>query len=367
MKRIICTVTNDLNYDQRMIRICSTLAKEGYQVTLLGRKKKDSRALKKQNFQQKRIKLFFTKGKLFYLEYNIRLFFLLLFSGFDLVNSVDLDTILPGYFAARIKGKKIAYDAHEFFTEVPEVVDRPIVQKVWQKIEAYTLPRVDFAYTVGQSIADFFQTKYGKEFGVIRNVPFRKKTDVANSLPGDRKNRVILYQGVLNEGRGIEAIIAAMEQLNDVELRLIGEGDLSKKLRKMVKDEHLDHRVKFLGYILPDDLPKHTSAAHLGINLLENKGRNYYYSLANKAFDYIQSGIPSVQMDFPEYRRINEQFDVFILLQSLDPDEIAAKINSLFAHPGRYKRLVENCSKAAESLHWENESKKLLSLYKKHL
>ncbi|MCB0664087.1 MAG: glycosyltransferase, partial [Saprospiraceae bacterium] len=179
--------------------------------------------------------------------------------------------------------------------------------------------------------------------------------------------RIVLYQGVLNEGRGIEALILAMENLKDVELRLIGEGDLSEQLRQMVKDHKLDHKVKFLGYVLPDDLPKHTRAAHLGVNLLENKGLNYYYSLANKAFDYIQAGLPSLQMDFPEYRRINEQFEVFILLQSLDPNEISSQIEAIFIDPEQYKTLVENCAAAAESLHWENESKILLSLYHNHL
>src|SRR5690242_13208129 len=38
MMKIVLTVTNDLNYDQRMIRICSSLASHGYQVLLVGRK-----------------------------------------------------------------------------------------------------------------------------------------------------------------------------------------------------------------------------------------------------------------------------------------------------------------------------------------
>ncbi|MCB0662870.1 MAG: glycosyltransferase, partial [Saprospiraceae bacterium] len=183
MRHIICTVTNDLNYDQRMIRICSTLVQAGYKVTLIGRRRSDSRALKRQPFEQVRMNLFFKKGKLFYLEYNIRLFFYLLFHSFDLVNSVDLDSILPGLLAAKLKGKKVSYDAHEYFTEVPEVVERPLVQGIWKRVEAFAVPRIDFAYTVCQSIANEFSSKYNKAFEVVRNVPFKKAVKANFKLP----------------------------------------------------------------------------------------------------------------------------------------------------------------------------------------
>ena len=107
MPRIIFTVINDLTYDQRMHRICSTLAKNGFQVLLVGRKLKTSIAFEPEPYEQQRMHLIFTKGKLFYLEYNLRLFFFLLFKSFDIVCGIDLDTILPCYFISKIRNKKI--------------------------------------------------------------------------------------------------------------------------------------------------------------------------------------------------------------------------------------------------------------------
>ena len=75
VKKIVCTVTNDLNFDQRMIRICSSLQQGGYAVTLVGRVRENSQSLQQRIFQQKRLYCFFQKGKFFYAEYNIRLFF----------------------------------------------------------------------------------------------------------------------------------------------------------------------------------------------------------------------------------------------------------------------------------------------------
>src|ERR1051325_5728203 len=139
MKRLIFTVTNDLSYDQRMIRICTSLANTGYDVLLVGRKKKDSVALQSQPFKQRRLHCFFQKGKRFYAEYNIRLFFYLLFKKADLICAIDLDTILPCYRISKLKGIKRVYDAHELFCEMKEIVSRPDIYKTWKRMEKTTV------------------------------------------------------------------------------------------------------------------------------------------------------------------------------------------------------------------------------------
>src|SRR5688500_20236237 len=98
MKRLVFTVTNELSFDQRMIRICSSLAAAGYRVTLVGVRRPGAAAPPPQPFAQKRLPCFFHKGKSFYIEYNLRLFLYLLFKKGYLVCSIDLDTILAGYF-----------------------------------------------------------------------------------------------------------------------------------------------------------------------------------------------------------------------------------------------------------------------------
>jgi len=153
VKTIIFTVTNDLNFDQRMLRICSALQKAGCKVTLVGRERKSSMPLAPQTFQQIRIRCFFEAGKLFYFEYNLRLLFWLLFSrSADCYSAVDLDTILPCLLAARLKGKKLVYDAHEYFTEVPEVINRPLIKKSWRMAERFSIPKVDRAATCRKKI-----------------------------------------------------------------------------------------------------------------------------------------------------------------------------------------------------------------------
>lgn len=361
-KKILFAVTNDLNYDQRMIRICTTLQEAGYDVLLIGRRKKDSASLIPQVFTQKRMPCFFQRGKAFYLEYQIRLLFTILFRPCQAICAVDLDTILPCLFTARLRGKPLIYDAHEYFTELPEVTDRPGVKRIWEFIARIAIPRTQYRYTVGPALARVLSERYGRPFALIRNLPRQEQT--ISRSPSD--NKIILYQGALNEGRGLEEAIRAMRLLpSEFVLWLAGEGDRSMPLRKLTKDLKLESRVRFLGYVAPFKLRKITPQAYLGLNLLQNKGLNYYYSLANKCFDYLHARVPALHMDFPEYRALNKQWKIAWLLEELSPETIASAIRQLDNNPELYTQLQHNCDRAAAQLNWEREAQKLLDMYQK--
>ncbi|MCB0639283.1 MAG: glycosyltransferase, partial [Lewinella sp.] len=322
--------------------------------------KRLSPALPDWPFRVVRLRCWFEKGKLFYLEYNLRLLFFLLGHRADLLNAVDLDTLLPGYLASRWKQIPLVYDAHEYFTETPEVVRRPRVQRIWEWLADTILPRLQHAYTVGPGLARLMGARYGLPFSVIRNLPYRSE------LPANRPSpeKIIFYQGVLNEGRGLETAIRAMEQLPGHQLWLAGEGDLSQSLRELVEMEALHDRVQFLGFIQPADLPALTRRAWLGLNLLENRGLSYYYSLANKAFDYLQAGVPAIHMAFPEYQALQQEFDCCLLLPDLEVDNLVTTIQALAADEQRYAHLQQQCRQAAAILNWESEKKKLLAFYR---
>jgi glycosyltransferase involved in cell wall biosynthesis len=366
-KRILCTVTNDLSYDQRMQRICSTLAEAGYAVTLIGRKLPNSKPLEELPFEQKRLYCYFKKGKLFYLEYNLRLFFFLLFARMDLVCAVDLDTLLAGAWACFWRRKSYVYDAHEYFTELPEVVERPKVQAIWALVAKSCIPKAKGAYTVCNSLAQIFEKEYQKAFAVVRNVPFPKALNQGNKEV--KAPYILIYQGALNEGRGLEEAIEAMQSFDkaEVQLWLVGEGDLSNLLRQMTKDLKVEDRVKFWGYILPSELKNITPQADIGLNLLKNKGLNYYYSLANKFFDYVQAEKPSLNMAFPEYQQHQQGYEVSLLLEELSPEAIVQSLNQLFEEPDLYQKLQANCRNAKLDWHWEKEKKVLIDFYKEIL
>lgn len=355
---IYFTVTNDLSYDQRMIRICASLANEGYTVKLVGRKLKSSIPIIHQPFHQKRLMCFFVKGKLFYIEYNIRLFFYLFFKKIDCICAIDLDSILPCYFISKIKNITRVYDAHELFCEMKEIVTRPSIYKIWKQIEKFTVPGFENGYTVNQLIADEFKKMYDVNYKVIRNIALKREIDIP-----EKKEKYILYQGAVNEGRSLETIIPAMKNVN-APLVICGGGNFLKKAKELVLEYSLQDKIIFKGYLPPEELQNYTHKASVGITLVDNTGLNNYYNFANRFFDYIHAGLPQLCVDIPAYREINEQFEIAILITDISPENIAKQINILLDDKILYQRLQQNCMLAREFYNWQNEEKILISFYK---
>lgn len=357
VKKIIFTVTNDLNYDQRMQRICGTLADAGYNVLLVGRKSKTSLPLAGKNYEQERLNCWFNKGKLFYAEFNARLFFYLLFKRADCICAIDLDTILPVYYISKIKRIKRVYDAHEYFSQLDEVVSRLNIYRFWHRIERKMIPKFKNGYTVCDSLAEEFKKNYDANYQVIRNMP------LLSTINGKVKSQnIILYQGAVNKGRGLDKLALAMKNVN-AQLWVCGNGNFMDEMKQVVQANHLSDKIIFYGMLEPTVLKKKTQESYIAINSFERTGLNQYLSLSNKFFDYIHAGIPQVTMNYPEYKKINDQFKIAELINDLDPATITNAINKLLNDKELYAQLTQNCQKAKQELNWQNEKDKLLNFY----
>jgi glycosyltransferase involved in cell wall biosynthesis len=359
-KHIIIAVTNDLVTDQRVHRIANTLDEQGYKITLVGLKLSYSIDVLR-NYKIKRFRLLFNKGILFYINYNIRLFFFLLFKRFDAVLSNDLDTLLASFVVSKLRFKKLIYDSHEYFTEVPELVDRKFQKGVWEFIEKLLVPRIKSSYTVCDSIANEYNLKYNTHFKVVRNLPILKP------YIEHEKTNVLIYQGSLNMGRGIELMIDTMKYLDNYSLWIAGAGDIEENLQERVYDLELGEKVRFLGRFAFNELHEITSKACLGLSFEEDLGKNYRYALPNKLFDYIQARIPVLISDLPEMRRIVSQYDIGDILHYREPEKVAKQILEIFNNRERLSMWQEHLEKAAIELCWEKEQGILNAIFKQAL
>jgi glycosyltransferase involved in cell wall biosynthesis len=363
MIRIVLSVTNDLVADQRIHRIAESLMRREVEVTLVGRLLPNSLPVQR-DYHTYRMKLFFNKGPLFYAEYNIRLFFYLFFSKVNILVANDLDTLPANYLISVLHSRKLVYDAHEYFTEVPELTGRPLVKNIWKKIEQIILPRIAYSYTVSNSIAEVYKKLYNIDMKVVRNLPVRSLNSENNthSLPEIPVSNFVIYQGSLNMGRGLELLIDAFGFINDIKCVIAGDGDIKELLKRRVSEMGLGAKVIFTGKLAPDDLKTVTERASLGVSIEEPVGLNYYYSLPNKLFDYVQAGIPVLVSDFPEMRQITDSYGIGEILRSRQPKDVALQIETMVKKDLR-SALKEQLTKAASELCWENEEKELLKVY----
>jgi glycosyltransferase involved in cell wall biosynthesis len=358
-KKLIFAVTNDLNYDQRMIRICTSLSRAGYHVTIVGRLQPRSIPLADMPYHQFRIRCFFHKGFLFYAEFNLRLFFYLLYKRTNLICAIDLDTIVPCYLISILKNVPRVYDAHELFSEMKEVVTRPHVHRFWKTIEMLMIPRYRHGYTVNNLIANEFSKHYNVNYESIRNVP--EKNDAIGTHT-DRDKHLVLYQGAVNEGRCFETLIPAFKSL-DADLIVCGNGNFMEQARQIAKENGVENKVQFKGWVSPELLKSYTQKAYIGVNIIENNGLNNTLSLSNRFFDYIQSALPQVCVNYPSYRQINDEFNCAYLIYDTSIPTIGHAIETLLNDAELYNTIRSNCMKAAGVFNWTIEEQKLLSFY----
>jgi glycosyltransferase involved in cell wall biosynthesis len=367
-QKIIVLVSNDLYTDQRVHKVCTFLFENAFEVTLLGRKLENSRKIEGRPYETKRFRLPFTKGPLFYASLNLRFFFYLLFHKCDIILANDLDTLLAASWAKKFKRNcEIVYDSHEYYTGVPELVARPKVQKIWERIEASIFPKLNKIYTVNQSIADLYEAKYGKKLHVVRNVSpllgVLKLLEPSDYSISENK-KIILMQGAgINVDRGAEEAVEAMKEIENAVLVFIGDGDVVPFLKKYVAENSLEKKVLFLGKKPYMEMMQFTRMADIGLTLDKGTNINYQNSLPNKLFDYIQGGTPILATDIKEVKNIVEQYEIGEVISDLNAHNLAEKLKKMLENEEKLGFYAQNCLKTAQILNWEHECKVLEKIY----
>jgi glycosyltransferase involved in cell wall biosynthesis len=364
-KHITVLVSNDLQHDQRVAKVCATLLEMGFRITLVGRLLPHSKPFECP-YETRRFRLPFHTGALFYAALNVRLVFYLLFKRTDIIVANDLDTLLPAFIIARLKGRELVYDSHEYFTEAEGLTNRPLPKKVWLAVEGFIFPKLKYVITVNETIAGIYRALYHVPVHVVRNVPMLREEVVVASrealgLPIDK--RIALLQGAyIDPDRGGMELAQSMEFLPDALLLIIGSGRDLENIKREVTKKNLEERVRFIAKVPFRELQQYTAVADVGVSLDKPLHLNYAYSLPNKLFDYIHAGLPVLVSDLPELRRIVEGYNLGRVVSRVEPREIATALQEMFSdeNGGVWKL---NALKAAKELNWQREQEVVRKVY----
>jgi len=319
-------------------------------------------------YKTKRFKLIFNKGVLFYAEYNLRLFFFLLFRKHDIYHANDLDTLLPMWLVSSIHRKKLVYDTHEYFTGVPEIQNRYFVKKVWSGIEKFLFPKVKHVFTVNESISELYFKEYKSRPLVIRNLPEKiiiNKLKSRKDLGLPENKKVVILQGSgINIHRGAEELLEAIAIQDKLFLCVVGKGDVINNLKKRSSKPDLISKVLFVDALPYEKMMQYTINADVGVSLDKPNNLNYLNSLPNKVFDYLKVGIPIVCSDLVELSKIINIYNCGILIKNHQPKSILTALNSVLDEKN-YSIFKAAALKVNNELNWENESESLINCYKK--
>jgi glycosyltransferase involved in cell wall biosynthesis len=374
-KRIVVTVISDLSTDQRVHKVCQTLHENGYQVLLIGAKKKNSLPLDTRDYTARRIPLLFQKKFLFYAEFNTKLFLRLLFTKADIFLGNDLDVMTATYLAATFKKKLVVYDTHEYYLAMPGLEHKPFIKKIWKTIESYIFPRVPYIYSISDSFCDMYWKDYGKKLRTVRNVPYvtYKENSNYSELIGSIEKKIphnkniLIFQGAgINPQRGVEELVLAMKYLDSEKyhLLIVGGGDIFSSIEKLIDQEELRDKITIIPKV-PFPVLRHiTKYGHLGLSLDKPININYRYGLPNKIFDYLHAGVPVLVSRLVELEKIVNNYRVGTFIENHEPRHIATCIQQIFANPELMNLWKENTLQVRKELNWENESKIVLEIFK---
>ncbi|MBE1523397.1 glycosyltransferase involved in cell wall biosynthesis [Nesterenkonia lutea] len=241
-------------------------------------------------------------------------------------------------------------------------------KRLLQPIEALFMRRADSVVVVNQSIRDVYRDRYGVEGTVLRNcgpaVPqdtLDSPVDIHQLLDLPRGASIVLYQGGLAQGRGLDVLVAASADFPEgAHTVLVGSGRERESLGRQVEELGLVDRVHFIPAVLPHELAGYTAAAAVGVIPYQPVSTNNFLALPNKVFEYTGAGIPFVASDLPELRRIARDEGCAAVYDPFDPQGLAAAVTKILTPSDRemYRRAAAEFGRCNT---WERERLILIS------
>jgi glycosyltransferase involved in cell wall biosynthesis len=288
-------------------------------------------------------------------------------TGADVWHCHDLNTLTVGVRCKRKRpGTRLVYDSHELATERSRMTR-------WQRFRAIRAERrglrhVDATIWTTHSRAQHVVDRYGIDFPtILRNVPeiiqVEAGWDLHRKLDIPNRRRILIYQGSVQEYRGIEETIEAVTQLDDCVLVVVGYGYHRPTLEEVVRQRGLTDKVKFFGPIPNDELLYYTASADVGMCVIRGQSLSYRWSLPNKLFEYMMAGIPVVASDYEEMGRVVKETGVGTVCNPDDPESIAAAVRAIIDDRKAEKRFRKATRAAIRTYNWGEEEKVLLGLY----
>ncbi len=247
---------------------------------------------------------------------------------------------------------RLVYDSREIYSALSTLTKRKLSQIVLNFYENYFVKFVDYI-TVSGDLDALFLKKYFKRkhnIEIIMNLPLRKDISQKNLIRGKYKieqyKNILIYQGMLLQGRGIEKLILSLKYSDSNVLCIFGEGRQKPILEKLVHQNELNSKVFFCGLIPYDELHQWTCSADIGIALIEPISYSYELALPNKLFEYCMAGIPVLMSKLPAMIKIYDEFKIGEIVEPYaNPEEIAIATKKIMENYSYYSSQAIEASK----------------------
>ena len=373
--RIIMLLSNAFDADPRVHQEAKALVDSGHEVKMFAwdRLGKSPPVEVKEGIKVRRIqvKSSFSRGSiqiLFFLIFWIKIFIWSCKEEFDVIHCHDFDTLLPGILVAKLKRKKIIYDAHESYHDMLLKVPAIIKLTIYY-LEKFLIKHVDLLITVGRVLEKRFKKGGAKNTVVIGNWKSIDDFSVSASKIEDARKKfglqgdvrpIILFIGFLNKSRMLEPLMEAISNNPKFILIVGGRGSIENEIKKFSKRYENIH---FTGFVKPDDVPVFTALSDIIYYGLDPQDPNSEYSAPNKLFEAIAAGKALFTSDLGEIGAIVKNFKIGLVLTEMEPVKINGVLNKFLDQD-----FIDSCQKKSKKLsestfNWQLASEKLIEQY----
>jgi len=167
-------------------------------------------------------------------------------------------------------------------------------------------------------------------------------------------NNVLICVGRLEELKGFDLVIKALNEIDDATLLIIGDGPLKGHLETLANEVGVSNRVRFLGEVSHDDLPVYYTIADVMVLASSREG------WPNVLLESMACGTPVVATQVGGTPEVVASYDAGVLSSSRTVKGLLDAICQILEHPpGR-----ENTRKYAEQFSWHDTSAGQHSLFK---
>ncbi len=368
IKKILIIFLGNIAHDSRSLKLINSMQRWGFQVEVICSVEPGELLLQDPLIRYVKLRKW-NKAIFKILEFYVKSFYWTIKSKADWVIASDLFALPVAWLASLKKGSRLIYDSRELYSSLASTSNRKLKRSFITLFELFFASRCKIILTVNQSIKNFLSSKFNnKKIIVIRNLPeitIDKVSDYEINI--ELPSFTLIYLGLFHPGRGFQIYFNLLKRLQEDGIRskllLIGKGELKDKLMQEIIKQGLNNEVIITGPYSPNQrLKLPTTTKVIGLCIIEPLSTSYVYSLPNKIFEYMKNFIPFVASDFPEIREIVEKYQVGILANPQNFEEIYIAVKKLIDDTFLYLKLQENCKKAILELNWEDEVKKLYEI-----
>lgn len=375
-RKVVMLLTNCYGPDPRVDMEAKALMAGGYAVTVVAwdrERRKPAREISG-GILVERIVVRSTHGRgstqlPFLILFWWKAFWSLLFREFDVLHCHDFDTLPLGFALAKLRGKRVIFDAHESFAEMLGANVRRTAKRMIVAVENLLLPHLDLLITVGEKLGRAYRDRGARKVCIVGNWKRLEDFTLDQTVLAQARDRlgvpqdklVISFISWLGPERKLLPLLEAVRDDPEVFLLLGGRGPMEREARRAAE---INPRILWLGFVPPKDIPLYTCLSDAVFYGFDRENPNSQYSAPNKLFEALAAGKAVLTGDFGEIGHIVREWRCGVVMDETTPQAIQRAF-SILKDEDRVREYGQNARLAAtERYNWKTAAWLLINAYK---